>query len=94
MKTQEFSNYLKNETFNVYKLEYTQQFKDNLPVVWEKWANKDLTNIPYVYHILFRTDWNWGPYSKMDMEDRMELHNLWLEYNKWEVKKISDGLQD
>lgn len=94
MKTQELKEYLEKETFNVYKLEYTKEFKDNLPVVWEKWANKDLTNIPPVYHILFRTDWNWGPYSKMDMEDRIELHNLWLEYSKWEIQNITHGVQN
>jgi len=73
---------MSTETFNVYRLEYTQQFKDNLPVKWDKWANKDLSDIPEIYHILWRTDWNWGPYSNMDMTDRMKLNNLWLEYNR------------
>lgn len=78
---------------NIYEQEFTTEFKENLPVKWELWKNKDLTNIPKEYHILFQTDWNWGPYSSMDMTRRMELNQLWLEYKHWDVKqKINYGV--
>lgn len=87
MKEKEFKEYLQNQTFNVYKQEYTQQFKDNLPIVWDYWANKDLTDIPEIYHVIFLTDWNWGPYSKMDPVDRSFVNQLFCEYNKWDVQR-------
>jgi hypothetical protein len=51
---------------------------------------KDLTSIPKKYHSLFTTDWNKGNESKMTSLDRMEMNNLFLEYNRWEVKKMID----
>jgi len=92
MKTQELTTYLNKEKFNVYNLEYTNDFKENLPIDWDKWANKDLTNIPSKFHILFRTDWNWGPFSKMEMSDRIHLHELYLEYIKWTNKNLDNGI--
>jgi hypothetical protein len=87
MTKQEFNDYIKNNTFNVYNLEYPQEFINKLPVVFDYWKNKDLSDIPEIYHILFLTDWNWGPYSKMDMEDRSYMNGLFLQYNKWDVKR-------
>ena len=84
----EFKKYLKQQTFNVYELDFSPEFIKNLPIKWDLWKNQDLTGIPEVYHVLWKTDWNWGEYSKMDMNDRMFMHDLWLEYKRWNVKNI------
>jgi len=80
MTKNEFKNYIENQTFNVYQLQYTEDFIKKLPVNFYQIKNKDLSEIPEVYRVLFMTDWNWGEYSKMDMNDRMYLNDLWLEY--------------
>jgi hypothetical protein len=48
---------------------------------------KDLTSIPKKYHSVFTTDWNKGNESQMTSLERMEIHNLFLEYNRWEIQK-------
>ena len=80
MTKNEFKNYIDNQTFNVYQLQYTEDFIKKLPVNFYQIKNKDLSEIPEVYRVFFMTDWNWGEYSKMDMNDRMFLNDLWLEY--------------
>jgi len=80
MTKNEFKNYIENQTFNVYQLQDTEDFIKKLPVNFYQIKNKDLSEIPEVYRVLFMTDWNWGEYSKMDMNDRMYLNDLWLEY--------------
>jgi hypothetical protein len=52
---------------------------------------KDLTNIPERFHILFETDYNAGVDSEMKSLQRMELNNIFLEYNKWDVKRMIDS---
>lgn len=52
---------------------------------------KDLTNIPERFHILFETDYNAGVDSKMKSLQRMELNNIFLEYNKWDVQRMIDS---
>lgn len=57
---------------------------------------KDLTNIPERFHTLFTTDWNNGNESVMKSLQRVEMNELYLQYNKWEIqdrliKKIEDG---
>jgi hypothetical protein len=80
MTKNEFKEYIENETFNVYQLDYTEKFINELPVDFHSIKNKDLSKVPEIYRVLFRTDWNWGNHSKMDMNDRMYLNDLWLEY--------------
>lgn len=87
MNKKEFSEFVKKYNFNVYKLNYTQEFKDKLPIKWDIWANRDLSNIPEIYHVLFTTDWNWGPYSKMDAIDRGYCNDLFLEYHHKDLKQ-------
>jgi hypothetical protein len=52
---------------------------------------KDLTNIPERFHILFETDYNAGVDSEMKSLQRMELNNIFLEYNKWDVQRMIDS---
>jgi|688.fasta_scaffold866759_2 hypothetical protein len=78
---------MEKQAFNVYQLDYEQEFIDNLPVDFEKIKNMDLNTIPEIYHVLFMTDWNWGNASKMEMDDRMYLNDLYLEYMRNEVRK-------
>lgn len=53
---------------------------------------KDLTNIPERFHILFQTDWLNGNESKMTAIQRGEMNNLYLEYNRWEIKQRLDDV--
>lgn len=87
MTDRDFKKYIKEQTFNVYEIEYEKSFIDKLPIKWEIWKNQDLTAIPEIYHVLWKTDWNWGQYSKMDIDDRIVLHDLWLEFKHWELDK-------
>ncbi len=48
--------------------------------------DRDLTEIPEKFHILFKSDWNCGNDSTMKMEDRIDCEQLYLEYNKWAIK--------
>jgi hypothetical protein len=52
---------------------------------------KDLTNIPERFHCLFESDYNAGVDSKMNSLQRMELNNIFLEYNKWDVQRMIDS---
>ena len=49
---------------------------------------KNLELTPTKYHILFdvNNDWNKGNDSKMSSLERAGLHQLYLEYNQWEIK--------
>lgn len=77
--------------FNVYELNYPQEFINKLPINWNYWKNKNLSNVPEIYHVLFITDWNWGEHSKMDTMDRAFCHELYLEYNKWDMNIIKES---
>ena len=48
----------------------------------------NLEIIPTKYHTLFdvNNDWNKGNDSKMSSLERARLHQLYLEYNQWEMK--------
>lgn len=48
---------------------------------------KELNNIPERFHILFQSDWLKGNESKMNAIQRCEMNNLYLEYNRWEIKQ-------
>lgn len=65
---------------NVYDKEFHPEFIKELPVDFEKMKNMDLSKIPSQYHLLFTTDWNWGRYSTMDMDQRMILQEIYLDY--------------
>ena len=45
-----------------------------------------MENIPEKFHILFNTDWNKGTESTMNSTERGQLNELYLEYNKWQLK--------
>lgn len=70
---------------NVYQQEYEADFIKSLPVNFKKYKNMDLTTIPQKYRVLFTTDWNWGKYSKMPMNERINLHELNKEYHHTDV---------
>lgn len=72
---------------NVYHKEFHPEFIKELPVDFEKMKNMDLSKIDKDYHCLFTTDWNWGRYSTMQMDLRMLLQELYLEYMLKEVQK-------
>jgi hypothetical protein len=72
---------------NVYQLNYTEEFINELPVNFYKIKEMDLTSIPEHFRSLFTTDWNWGRYSKMDIEDRMFFEELFHDYNRWSVQR-------
>ena len=72
---------------NVYHKEFNPEFIKDLPVDFEKMKNMDLSKIPLQYHLLFTTDWNWGRYSKMDMDQRMILQEIHLDYLHETIKK-------
>ena len=46
----------------------------------------EMENIPERFHILFNTDWNKGNESEMTSTERGQLNELYLEYNKWQLK--------
>jgi hypothetical protein len=46
----------------------------------------EMENIPERFHILFNTDWNKGNESTMTSTERGQLNELYLEYNKWQLK--------
>ena len=48
----------------------------------------NLEIIPTKYHTLFdvNNDWNKGNDSKMSSLERARVHQLYLEYNQWEMK--------
>lgn len=48
---------------------------------------KDLTKIPERFHILFNSDWNKGDESEMTSLQRTEMHDLYLEYNRWSIQQ-------
>jgi hypothetical protein len=83
MTKTEFDNYIENETFNVYDLDYPKDFIQSLPIDFYRIKNMDLTNVPKIYHVVFRTDWNWGNHSKMGNKDRVLCNTLFLEYNNF-----------
>lgn len=68
---------------NVYQQNYDPEFIKNLPVNFEKIKNKDLSDIPEVFHDLFTTDWNWGNHSKMHYSMRIIMNDLHKEYINW-----------
>lgn len=65
---------------SVYQKEYPKEFIDNLPVDFYKIKKTDFTYIPKGYYGLFKTDWNWGKYSKMEISLRMMYQEMYLEY--------------
>lgn len=80
---------------NIYKQNFTEEFKKSLPIKWERWANVDLTTIPKKYHKCFTTDWNWGNYSSMRWNERDHIQELWLEYNSWVIaESVKDYIAD
>jgi hypothetical protein len=48
---------------------------------------RDLKDIPERFHILFTTDWNKGVESEMSSVQRIDMGNLYLEYNRWDIQK-------
>lgn len=49
---------------------------------------KDLTNIPEKYHILFTSDWNKGNESTMKPLQRVEMNELQLSFNRYELNLL------
>ncbi len=47
----------------------------------------NLDEIPEKFHILFNSDWNNGNESEMTSTHRGNLNELYLEYNKYQIKK-------
>jgi hypothetical protein len=47
----------------------------------------NLDEIPERFHILFNSDWNEGNESEMTSTHRGNLNELYLEYNKYQIKK-------
>jgi len=47
----------------------------------------DFNEIPERFHILFNSDWNEGPNSSLELAKRINCHELYLEYNKWVIKR-------
>lgn len=45
-----------------------------------------MDNIPERFQELFNTDWNKGNESEMTSLERARLNELYLEYNKWQLK--------
>jgi hypothetical protein len=78
---------------NVYQKTYKEEFIKELPVNFNKIKNMDLTSIPEHFRALFTTDWNWGIHSKMRMEDRMFLQDLFHDYNRWNVQEKLNKLK-
>lgn len=70
---------------NVYHKEFHPEFIKELPVNFNKIKNMNLSEIPECYHELFTTDWNWGKYSSMKMDKRMDLQQLFLEYQHYSM---------
>jgi hypothetical protein len=67
----------------------------------EKIKMIDLELTPTKYHILFDVDndWNKGNDSSMSSLERAGFHQLYLEYNRWEMRyklklKVSDEQPD
>jgi hypothetical protein len=73
---------------NVYQQTYTEQFINELPVDFNKIKNMDLNTIPHQYHRLFTTDWNWGKFSKMTMNERRVLHEIFLDYQHNDLQAL------
>ena len=48
---------------------------------------KNLENIPERFHVLFTSDWNKGNESEMTSIQRVEMHDLYLEYNRWNIQQ-------
>ena len=46
--------------------------------------------IPKKYERLKESDWNKGDFSTLSPLERVELMNLWLNYNKWEVVNLRE----
>lgn len=66
---------------NVYQKNYHPEFIKELPVDFNKIKNMDLSSVPTGYQGLFTTDWNWGRYSTMPMNQRMIYQSLFLQYH-------------
>lgn len=47
----------------------------------------NLEEIPEKFHILFNSDWNEGNESQMTAIHRSQMNELYLEYNKYQIKK-------
>lgn len=76
---------------NLYQKTYKEEFIKELPVNFYKIKNMDLTSIPEHFRALFTTDWNWGRYSTMKVEDRIFLQEIWNDYNRWGIQQMIDS---
>jgi hypothetical protein len=72
---------------NIYHKEFHPEFIKELPVDFNKMKNIDLTTIPSEYRLLFTTDWNWGRYSTMPMDQRMILQQMYLDFMSQQVQE-------
>ena len=75
---------------NVYQKDYSAEFIKSLPVNFNKMKNINLNEIPECYHCIFTTDWNWGKYSNMKMENRRVIHEIFLEYQHYKMLAMQE----
>jgi hypothetical protein len=45
-----------------------------------------MNDLPEHFKPLFNSDWNKGNNSTMTSLERARMHDLYLEYNKWQIK--------
>jgi len=76
---------------SIYENDYDEEFINELPVDFYRIKNMDLSLIPEHFRALFRTDWNWGRHSTMEVENRMFLEELFHDYNRWDIKRMKEA---